>query len=325
MNWSIFLYSALLSIPRIYSLQNLSNIRFKLEKLYHTTTAITRAKNILPVILLNIAGSRIANPVISPLQNGPVLASIAITQCIMASSMIINDICDLPIDRINNPTRPLVSGDLSTFHAKCMTAFFLAAAETINVLCIPPTLRWISRASSLLSVIYTPALKRILFVKNIACAALVSTSILFSGLAANPDIIIGPRAYLLYIATRAIFLGSICSEILLDIRDRDGDRHFGVPTIPVVFGKEAAWKIANGAMLLNVWMGAVDMSTIGGNYLGMGFATTLLPLITGLRNIRDQGYSREAILGYGSNSCVPLVAMLVYLGGVGHFFLHYTY
>ena len=289
MNWSVFLYSALLSIPRIYSLQNLSNIRFKLAKLYRTTTAITRAKNILPVILLNIAGSRITNPLVSPLQNGPVLASIAITQSIMASSMIINDICDLPIDRINNPMRPLVTGDLSIFHAKCMTALFLAAAETINVLCIPPTLGWISRASSLLSVIYTPVLKRILFVKNIARAVLVSTSMLFSGLAANPDIIVGPRAYILYIAIRTIFLGSICSEILLDIRDRDGDHKFGVATIPVVFGKEAAWKIANFAMLLNIWMGAFDLSTIGGNYLGMGFATTLLPLINGLRNLRNRG------------------------------------
>jgi geranylgeranylglycerol-phosphate geranylgeranyltransferase len=282
--------------------------------------SITRAKNILPTAILNIAGAKIANPGLCILTNGPVLASIAITQSIMTSSMIINDICDLPVDRINSPSRPLVKGDISVKSAISVAAVLLAGAEVMNRLYIPSQLRHITHLSGLMALLYTPVLKRILFVKNISCATLVSCALLFSGSVANPDLIMGPNFIHLYIATRTIFLGSLCSEILMDIRDRDGDKISGIQTLAVVFGKESAWSIAYSIMALNMISGSIDLAMLHGIVLwGFGFMAIVYPALNRLRDIRNRGYIKKAIVEYGNKLMGPMVFMLMYLVSASKF------
>lgn len=282
--------------------------------------SITRPKNVLPTAILNIAGAKIANPGLCILTNGPVLASIAITQSIMASSMIINDICDLPVDRINNPSRPLVKGDISLKTAITVASGLLAAAELINHLYIPSHLRHITHLSGLMALLYTPVLKRILFVKNISCATLVSCALLFSGSVANPDLIVGPNFIHLYIATRTIFLGSLCIEILMDIRDRDGDRINGIQTLPVVFGKESAWNITYSIMVMNMVFGSIDLAMLHGSALwGFGFMAIVYPALDQLCDIRNRGYIKKSIVDYGNKLMGPMVLALLYLFSMSKF------
>src|SRR5262245_3534290 len=44
----------------------------------------------------------------------------------MAGTMILNDIHDLPTDRVNNPTRPLVAGKIRLSQARILSALFSA-------------------------------------------------------------------------------------------------------------------------------------------------------------------------------------------------------
>ena len=234
--------------------------------------------------------------------------------------MIINDICDLPVDRINSPSRPLVKGDISVKSAISVAAVLLAGAEVMNRLYIPSQLRHITHLSGLMALLYTPVLKRILFVKNISCATLVSCALLFSGSVANPDLIMGPNFIHLYIATRTIFLGSLCSEILMDIRDRDGDKISGIQTLAVVFGKESAWSIAYSIMALNMISGSIDLAMLHGIVLwGFGFMAIVYPALNRLRDIRNRGYIKKAIVEYGNKLMGPMVFMLMYLVSASKF------
>ena len=234
--------------------------------------------------------------------------------------MIINDICDLHVDRINSPSRPLVKGDISVKSAISVAAVLLAGAELMNRLYIPSQLRHITHLSGMMALLYTPVLKRILFVKNISCATLVSCALLFSGSVANPDLILGPNFIHLYIATRTIFLGSLCSEILMDIRDRDGDKINGIQTLPVVFGKEMAWNVTYSIMVMNMVFGSIDLAMLHGIVLwGFGFMAIVYPALDRLRDIRNRGYIKKSIVDYGNKLTRPMVFMLLYLFSMSKF------
>ena len=49
-----------------------------------------------------------------------------------------------------------------------------------------------------------------------------------------------------------IFMGSFYNELLLDMRDYDGDKQNNIVTIPVLFGKKYAWLLSNGVLTFNI-------------------------------------------------------------------------
>jgi geranylgeranylglycerol-phosphate geranylgeranyltransferase len=280
------------------------------------TRKLIRPDNCLPAIALNLAGACIvAGP--TAVTTKPFLASVAITQSIMASSMVINDIIDLPVDRINNPTRPLVVGDVSTRYATGLATGLLILAELLNFLYIPKNLQHVTHLSALLAILYTPIFKRILFVKNLSCAALVSSSVLFSGFTVAHNIIHVPtRAFsTLFVACRMIFLGSLCTEILMDMCDSEGDAVQGIYTLPVLFGNDAAWQIAYSSMYLNVITNSMDIVRIHGLWRGFGLLFICSPLLHKLRQVKDSEYTQSSIKYFCKKTTLPMLLSLVYLAG----------
>ena len=286
------------------------------------TKKLIRPENCLPTAALNIAGACIlAGP--KSITSPPFLASLAITQSIMASSMVINDIIDLPVDRINNPTRPLVVGDVSKGYAITLATSLLVLAEFLNFRYIPTALRYVTHLSAALAIFYTPIFKRILFVKNLSCAALVSSSMLFSGLVAtnNPAGTLASFEYsrkafsTLVVATRLIFAGSLCNEILLDISDWEGDMKQGIHTLPTVFGDKTAWQIAYSIMYLNIITNSMDIARIHGLWRGYGLLFICTPLLRMLRNIKINEYNDASIKEYCKKTVGPMLLFLVYLAG----------
>jgi geranylgeranylglycerol-phosphate geranylgeranyltransferase len=237
----------------------------------------------------------------------------------MASCMVLNDIHDLPIDRINNPERPLVTGEVSVLGAKRLAFGLLLFSEALNLRFIPQGLQYISRLSSLFAVLYTPFFKRALVLKNAACAALIASSILFSGFVSSPGVAFGPRLKLLNIATNMIFLGSFTSEILLDIADEPGDKINGLKTLPIVYGKDKAWTLAYFSMFTNIWVNGLDLGRIFGLWVGIGFIILCGPALDWLRDIRDQEYGKYYIQEYGKKIVLPMGLALVYFEGISKF------
>jgi geranylgeranylglycerol-phosphate geranylgeranyltransferase len=233
--------------------------------------------------------------------------------------MVLNDIHDLPIDRINNPERPLVTGEISVLDAKRLAFGLLLFSEALNLRFIPQGLKYISRLSSIFAVLYTPFFKRALVLKNAACAALIASSVLFSGFVTSSGVLLGPRLKLLLIAINMIFLGSFTSEILLDIADEPGDKINGLRTLPIVYGKDKAWTLAYFSMFTNILVNGLDLGRTFGPWVGIGFTIICGPALDWLRDIRDQEYGKYYIQEYGKKIVLPMGLALVYFEGIAKF------
>jgi geranylgeranylglycerol-phosphate geranylgeranyltransferase len=286
----------------------------------NSVNKLIRSQNISPTIALNIAGGYIMNPsCLSLIKNPAFVSSVLITQSVMASCMVFNDIHDLPIDRINNPERPLVTGEISVLDAKLIAFSLLLFSEVLNLRFIPQGLQYISRLSSIFAILYTPFFKRALVLKNAACAGLIASSILFSGFVSSPGVALGPRLKLLIIATNMIFLGSFTSEILLDIADEPGDRINGLKTLPIVYGKDKAWTLAYFSMFTNILVNGLDLGRTFGPFVGIGFTILCGPALDWLRDIRDQEYGKYYIQEYSKKIVLPMGLALVYFEGISKF------
>ena len=95
---------------------------------------IIRPKNILPTFMLAFSGGWIMNPSLLALLSNP---SFTITSLnivlIMSASMIINDLFDIEIDKVNHPSRPLVTGLVTKLEAVLYTFFLLLTTHFLSI------------------------------------------------------------------------------------------------------------------------------------------------------------------------------------------------
>ena len=240
------------------------SIRQKLHQKTASILKLARYKNILPTTLLSFTGGYIIQPSITTLLHNPsFLIGIINTALIMCSSMIMNDLFDMKIDKINNPKRPLITGDVTVSEAVLTNIAILGTTSALTYKYLSPELRFAINLAILNITLYTPILKKALFIKNLSCASLVGFSIYFAGLTTRtlktPTYL---QNQLLTIATRTIFFGSLFNEILLDIRDYRGDLQNGIRTIPNVFGINNALTFAKFILHINVCWNLVHLTQI---------------------------------------------------------------
>ena len=145
---------------------------------------------------------------------------------------IVNDIIDYKIDQINRPDRPIASGAISIKIA-LFYALLLLSSSLILILYYPfnpITLKLIFYINLPLILIYTPFLKRIPLLGNIAVALILSMVFIITAIYLNGDLnIIMPPATL-------AFLLMLIREIVKDIADIEGDQKYNVHTFPIKFG-----------------------------------------------------------------------------------------
>ena len=270
-----------------------------------------RANNILPVTVLSFTGGFITNPHIRTLYHTPsFLTSVVTTNLIMISSMVLNDLYDYEIDKINNPTRPLITGEISKRSAIIAVSALLFITQILSFKFLPVNLQIFMQMATIKIIIYTPILKRIPLIKNISCASLVAFSLYFNGLSTN-TISISKEAYnRLAIASRTVFFGSLVNEILLDIRDSIGDKANGIYTIPVIYGKRKAWIIAYSFLTINMIWNIFAINKIYGPLKSSGLLFAFLPLYIKIHNICNEYYSNESIINYTIKSTYSMFIIL---------------
>jgi 4-hydroxybenzoate polyprenyltransferase len=160
-----------------------------------------------------------------------------------AASNSLNQICDLEVDRVNKPNRPLPSGRISTSEAWALSgalfALALALAWSVNIQCFV-----LATAAAVFTAAYS--------VPPLRTKA--------RGIWANITIAI-PRGVLLKVAgwscVKSVlalepwYIGFIFGFFLLgatstkDFADIEGDRAGGCRTLPILYGvRTAAWMIA---------------------------------------------------------------------------------
>jgi 4-hydroxybenzoate polyprenyltransferase len=260
------------------------------------------------------------NPSLSGLfKSSRFISASIITILVMSSSMVLNDLFDIEIDKVNNPHRPLVTGDVTKKEAIVFLSTMLGLSEYLNFRYLTGNLQSVTHLAIMVITLYTPVFKRKLFLKNLSCATLVSFASSFAGFAANSKQYSNKNIALLWLASRMIFFGSLSNEILLDITDYNGDKKNGVSTIPVVFGKRVAFSIVYAITDFNVLVNTMNLILLYDFKIGIVFMFLSSPLVSYLNSITNVNWCKEniyddnTILYYVKQTVKPLLMSLLYL------------
>lgn len=170
----------------------------------------------------------------------PFLIAAMIGFVVCAFGNVVNDLKDIEIDKINNPTRPLPSGRVDKKIVSLMAILFsvIALGFSIRLGGVPFI---IVLVTMLLLLVYALYFKKT-FWGNFVVALLTGFSFLFGGAVAKNPVCFFP------------FLFSLCihytREVIKDVIDIEGDRAVGVNSLPIVFGVERACHV--GALSLGL-------------------------------------------------------------------------
>lgn len=157
--------------------------------------------------------------------------------CICAGGNILNDLLDLPIDRVSHPDRVLIRGLISTRTAMATIVLFdligLVLSTFVSLLLV-----LVALGSTTLLITYNFWLKRIPLVGNLVIGLLGGLTLMTGGLAVKPEAAFALPGPLV----GAVFacLMHVVREIVKDVQDVGGDREAGVLTFPQVIGEKGA-------------------------------------------------------------------------------------
>jgi 4-hydroxybenzoate polyprenyltransferase len=217
------------------------------------------------------------------------------------------------MDKINSPQRPLVTGAITKKEAYIITFLLLFVSEYLNIMFLPFNLHPMVHLSIAHILLYTPVLKKILIIKNISCALLVAFSLYFTGISACQNgFMLNKNVDLLIILANLIFTGSWSNEILLDIRDYEGDKEQRIQTLPTIFGKKIGWYSALLVISIGTTINSFELSYLFNNKLAILFFLLHIPQIYHLFKIK-KNFSKQSILYYMNYTNKSLVALLLYI------------
>ena len=149
------------------------------------------------------------------------------------SSMAFNDYWDREIDAINEPTRPIPSGEIGVRAALTYTVLLLLVgviiSMSINYLCLT-----MAAISWLISMAYTVWGKRTGLMGNLMVSMCVIAPFIYGSFIVNR---MNPVSW---IFISMVFLANTAREITKGIVDIEGDRAHGVKTIAVTYGARVA-------------------------------------------------------------------------------------
>ena len=273
-------------------------------------------KNIVSSSLLTLVGAYVAHPstwmiwITSP----PFWAAYVMIQCITSSSMIINDIYDLELDRYQHPDRPLVLGTITMNEAFISVWGMLSLSVFLGLQFLPPIMDPLWMTDIILIVLYTPFFKKITLVKNVVCASIVASTIPFIAIATiNPvDLIYFSEQHwsTMWITTQITFMASMYIEMMLDILDEDGDRRASIPTVPVRWGVGTTMELLRVFLFVS-YTSIFTQTALVGNYKDFACINiTYLLFYYGWKQVaKDQ--SRETVL---QSIKLTTLALLFFLG-----------
>lgn len=306
------LYSVYNPTKAIAQYNNDDNKLVKIKRKINSILTLIRPQNILPTTVLCFSGGWITNPsFVNLIKTKSFIVATLSTLLIMSCSMVLNDLFDIEVDKINNPTRPLITGEITKKEAILLSLGLLSITEILSFVYFPRFLQHIIHAAIVNIVAYTPIFKKIPIIKNISCASLISFSVIFTGLAANMNIM-GKIDYLMTFV-RLLFFGSLYNEIILDIRDYDGDKMNGINTIPVIFGKDITLGVLFMITDINILWNTFALYKLYGSAVACILPILCNQLLVNLYFIKKQNYSTNSLSRSIEMSFQSLYSVLLYL------------
>jgi len=178
-----------------------------------------------------------------------------------AFAMVVNDIYDIEVDKVNEPDRPLPSGELSLKSAAIYAAC-LAFLGVLFSLIDGYTEFALASVSVLLSILYSKSLKLLGLVGNIAVSYNVALPFLYAG------IIEGEVRPTLFIFFLLAFLSNTGREVIKGIAELKGDSVRRVKTIAATKGASFAAKVGALFSLFAVFLSPLPLFLGGVSRIG---------------------------------------------------------
>ncbi|MFQ3296306.1 MAG: 4-hydroxybenzoate polyprenyltransferase [Polaribacter sp.] len=221
---------------------------------------------------------------------------------ITAAGYIINDIFDVTTDQINKPEKLYISTaipvkkGLQLYWFLTLCAGILAFAFSEKVLDY-----FIFFGTPILLYLYSKFFKKIVFLGNIIISFLVALPIyvvfMFDFIPAKTAIsaINNPIYYTIYFYLFFAFTTTIIREIIKDIEDVDGDLKIKAKTLPILFGRKRASKIAFflSAILLLFLLIILQFLKDDLLFLVYGIIFILLPLLYFMYTLWFSEYKKD--------------------------------
>lgn len=231
-----------------------------------------------------------------------------------ASALILNDVFDLEVDRVNAPERSLPSGAVSV-----REAIGLAVPVTLGGLAAALVISLSTLAFSLvvwvIGFLYNWKFKRSGLPGNLMVATSVAATFILGGMAVG----VASSEILWYFALGA-FLIDLAEEIAGDAMDMEGDRLLGSRSLALQFGRTAALRVSAALFALIFFLTLVPLIR---GWMGIQYLLAIIVTNTGLvyftlKLLRSKD-SKEGVFAMRGIYLGFLAGMLVYI--LGHFLL----
>jgi len=155
---------------------------------------------------------------------------------ICAYSMIVNDVYDVEVDRVNQPTRPIPSGKISVAGATRLSILLLVVGMTFSVLSLSPLAVAIAAGYAFLSWLYNYWAKKSGLPGNLIVASSLAIPFVYGGVVSGGSIF---SSLLLAMAFTSFFCG-VGREVVKGIADVEGDAKRGIGSIARTRGARGA-------------------------------------------------------------------------------------
>ncbi len=233
---------------------------------------ITRPVNALVAGFASVIGFLIATGTLE----ARALALIPVVTLITAGGNVINDYCDIEIDRVNRPDRPLPSGQITPHHALLFAALLFGSGLLLTI-GTSPLCALIALFNSAILLLYAGLLKRMFLIGNIAVSYLSASIFLFGGALASVSgfVVTVPVAII-------TFCAMLAREIIKDAEDIEGDAGAGADTLPIRYGIQAAVSSALLCILIASAASIIPVTRWGWYYLLSITAIDAFLLVSGL-------------------------------------------
>ena len=232
-------------------------------------------------------GSILSNPVFASINWINILFGFGTGFMLTAAAMIINDYYDRTIDAINEPSRPIPSGLISTREA--LLLFFVVSmigfvfAYFTSVLCL-----LVACISWIIVVVYVTVGKKSGLPGNFLVSTCVAIPFIYGSIIVL-DIIVSSVLIFAFMA----FLSNTGREITKGIVDVKGDKAEGVKTIATIFGSKSASYVAVLFYLLAVFLTPIPiiLGLVSIWFIPLIIVTDVAFLVFSILLLKD--YSRE--------------------------------
>lgn len=224
--------------------------------------SILRPANGLMSVIAVYIGSVLVSGPIMPMRE--TIIGMIVVFLISGAGMVVNDIFDVHIDKVNRPNRPLPSGRISIRAAYIYSSLLFLIGNALAYAYLSRNAFYISALATILLIAYNSKLKRVMLLGHITVSALVAITFIFGSIIQN-------NTYQIVLPFAALaFLANAGREIFKTIEDALGDKQHDVNTIAVRYGVFKTKVIGSLFVIAAVVLSIVPYVTGTADYVYLG-------------------------------------------------------